>query len=93
MRIREAAKELKIGISTLRRLESEGVLKAPVRDLNGHRRYSQKDVEEMRRVLYAREVAPPGATASPSSDKISALVERFRRGKEAAAARRADGAG
>jgi hypothetical protein len=90
MRIKEVTKLLGIGLSTLRHFERIGLIKPPARDRNDHRRYTERDVEEIRRVLYARKermaAAPPGvppASASPRSDRVTDLLDRFQRGKEA----------
>ncbi len=54
MRIKEAAKELGISISLLRRLEREGRLPPAMRDLGGQRRYAPEDIAKLRGLLFRR---------------------------------------
>lgn len=86
MRIREVAKILGVSPVTIRRLESTGEIKSPQRDRNDHRRYTDSDVAAIRKVLYGRpaDPAPPGAKASPRSDRVSKLVTRLKEGRERA---------
>jgi len=90
MRISDVAKLLSVSKATIRRIETLGLIKAPIRDRNDQRRYTEADVEALRKVIYDRvaEVAPPGAKASPRSDRVDRLVDRLRAGKEAAHAKR-----
>lgn len=85
MRIGDVAKLLSVSKATIRRIEAEGKIKPPKRDRNDQRRYSEDDVEALRKVIYNQEAepAPPGATASPSSDRVSRLVDRLKAGREA----------
>ncbi len=52
MRIFDVARELGISAAWLRRLERQGKIPAAPRDLNGDRRYTQRDVEQLRRLLF-----------------------------------------
>jgi excisionase family DNA binding protein len=51
MRIKEAAKRLGVHPTTLVRLERRGLLH-PARDWAGHRRFTQADIETLRRLLH-----------------------------------------
>jgi len=86
MRIGDVARMLAVSTATIRRIEALGLVKAPLRDRNDQRRYTDKDVEAIRRVLYNREAeaAPPGATASPRSDRVGQLVTRLKEGRDRA---------
>ena len=52
MRIGEAARRLEIHADTLRRLERRGMFTAS-RDWRGHRRFSERDVQEIQRLLFS----------------------------------------
>jgi len=54
MRVSEAARELGISRDWLRRLEKEGQIPAPPRDLAGHRRYTPEHLDRIRKVLFPR---------------------------------------
>ena len=54
MRIKEAAQRLGVCIDWIRKLERDGRIPPVQRDLNGHRRYSEEDLDEVRRILYAQ---------------------------------------
>ncbi len=54
MRIKEAAQRLGVCTDWIRKLERDGRIPPARRDLNGHRRYSEEDLDEVRRVLYAQ---------------------------------------
>lgn len=86
MRVRDVAKLLGVAPVTIRRLEATGEIKTPQRDRNDHRRYTDADVDAIRRVLYGQPApkAPPGANASPRSDRVSRLVNRLKEGREQA---------
>jgi DNA-binding transcriptional MerR regulator len=52
MRVGEAAKRFGISVDWLRRLERKGRLPTnPVRDVNGHRRYTIEDLDTIRAVV------------------------------------------
>jgi len=51
MRIGELAKKLGVSPDTIRRLERRGVL-VPDRDWAGHRRFSEADLERLRKELF-----------------------------------------
>ena len=52
MRISDVAKELGFSADHLRELEKAGRIPPVLRDANGHRRFTQDDVERLRRVLF-----------------------------------------
>ena len=54
MRIKDAAQRLGVCADWLRKLERDGRIPPARRDLNGHRRYSDEDLDEVRRVLFAQ---------------------------------------
>ena len=58
MRICEAATELGVSPTWLRRLERAGRIPPAPRDLNGHRRYGPEDLARLRRLIYARAAWP-----------------------------------
>jgi len=60
-RINGAAKELDVSADWLRRLERAGRIPPARRDLNGHRRYSQKDIKQLRDVLFGSGVGEDDA--------------------------------
>jgi Helix-turn-helix domain len=51
MRTADTARELGISPDWLRRLERAGRIPPASRDLNGHRRFSQADIERLRAVV------------------------------------------
>jgi excisionase family DNA binding protein len=52
MRIQEAARRLGISADWLKELERRGVVIPVPRDLHGHRRFSEEDVERLRQRLF-----------------------------------------
>jgi DNA-binding transcriptional MerR regulator len=84
MRIKAVAKLVGVTPQTIRKLESKGILPTPDRDWNDQRRYTDKDVDAIRRALYAPSSPPasPEASASPRSDKVRELVERLQAGRK-----------
>lgn len=87
MRIKAVAKLVGVTPQTIRKLENKGILPTPDRDWNDQRRYTEKDVDAIRRALYAPSsppVASPDASASPRSDKVRELVERLQAGRKRA---------
>lgn len=52
MRVIDAARKSGISADWLRELERTGKIPAPRRDLNGHRRYSEQDLEKIREALF-----------------------------------------
>ena len=50
-RISEAARELGISIEWLRKGEARGFFPPSLRDSNGHRYYTEEDIERMRNAL------------------------------------------
>ena len=61
MRIAQAAKQLGISPTTLKRLERQGLIQVQ-RDWNGDRRYTDSDIATIRAIYYPTALAP---TASP----------------------------
>ena len=57
MRIGEAAQQVGISPTTLKRLEQRGLIR-PRKDRNGQRRYTDRDIEEIQALYY------PGAVAA-----------------------------
>ncbi len=51
MRISEFGKLLGVSRDTIRRLEKRGII-VPKRDWNGHRRFSEADLERLREALF-----------------------------------------
>lgn len=51
MRRAAAAKTIRVSPDMLLRLERRGLIH-PERDLNGHRRYSEEDLDVLRRLVY-----------------------------------------
>ena len=54
MRIKAVADYLGVSVDWLRRQEKTGLVPAPLRDRNGHRRYSGQDIELLRSALFDR---------------------------------------
>jgi DNA-binding transcriptional MerR regulator len=54
MRIQAVARRLGVGPDWLRRLERTGRMPPVQRDLNGHRRFSERDVRRLRDILFGR---------------------------------------
>jgi predicted site-specific integrase-resolvase len=63
-RISEAARELGISIEWLRKGEARGFFPPALRDRNGHRYYTEEDIERMRNRPKSRRSSGP-ARASP----------------------------
>jgi predicted site-specific integrase-resolvase len=51
MRLCDAARKLGISATSLRRLDRRGVIKLE-RDLNGHRRVTDGEIDMLRRIIY-----------------------------------------
>jgi len=64
MRIKEAAKQLGISPTTLKRLERAGLIQVQ-RDWNGDRRYTVSDIAAIRAIYYPTASAP--TTAAPDT--------------------------
>ena len=54
MRIAHLCRRLEISIDWLKQLERTGIVPPARRDLNGHRRYDEKDLERLRELLLER---------------------------------------
>jgi DNA-binding transcriptional MerR regulator len=54
MRVAELCKRLEISADWLKRLERTGTIPPARRDLNGHRRYGEDDLERLRELLLRR---------------------------------------
>ena len=52
--ISEAARELGVSESWLRRAEVQGRIPLATRDLNGWRRYSEQDIERLRSIFFPK---------------------------------------
>jgi len=52
VRISEVAKKLSVSAAWLRELEKAGRIPPATRDRNGHRRFTEDDIERLRGVLY-----------------------------------------
>jgi DNA-binding transcriptional MerR regulator len=55
MRIAQVARVIGISPDWLRRLEREGRIPQPRRDRNGHRRFTEKEVNRLREILFEEE--------------------------------------
>jgi DNA-binding transcriptional MerR regulator len=64
MRITQAAQQLGLSISTLKRLEQRGLIH-PRKDCNGQRRYTDRDIEQIRALYYPP--APAAAATAPDA--------------------------
>ena len=51
LRVNGVAQRLGVHVATIKRLEQKNQFK-PTRDIANHRRYSERDVEELRRLLF-----------------------------------------
>jgi DNA-binding transcriptional MerR regulator len=64
MRIAAVAQKLCVSSAWLRELEKAGRIPPAARDCNGHRRFTEEDVDRLRRLLYgpddARNWKPDG---------------------------------
>ena len=69
MRIAQAAQQVGISISTLKRLEQRGLIRVR-KDRNGQRRYTDDDIAAIRSIYYpqgpAATAAAPDATDRPA---------------------------
>jgi len=52
MRVIDVARRLGVSTDWLRRLEREKRIPLARRDINGHRRYTEKDVARLRKILF-----------------------------------------
>jgi MerR HTH family regulatory protein len=66
MRVSEVARALLISPTFLRRLERSGRIPPARRDLNGHRRYTDEDLDRLRRLILG-----------PSGDDVRQWVWRY----------------
>ena len=66
MRVKEVAKELGISGDWLRDLEKAGRIPSVPRDHNGHRRYRDEDLAQLRRILFGNESGRQGETCAAS---------------------------
>jgi DNA-binding transcriptional MerR regulator len=64
MRIARAAQLLRLSISTLKRLEKRGLIRVR-KDHNGQRRYTDRDIEQIRALYYPP--APAATAAAPDA--------------------------
>ena len=64
MRIAQAAHQVGLSISTLKRLEQRGLI-CVQKDRNGQRRYTIDDIQKIRAIYYPGVPAP--ATAAPDA--------------------------
>jgi len=54
MRIKDVARELGISADWVRQLEREGRIPPAVRDVNGHRRYTDEDLSQLKEAIFAK---------------------------------------
>jgi DNA-binding transcriptional MerR regulator len=64
MRIAQAAHQVGLSISTLKRLEQRGLIRVQ-KDRNGQRRYTEDDIVTIRALYYPS--APAATTAAPDA--------------------------
>jgi DNA-binding transcriptional MerR regulator len=64
MRIAQAAQQVGLSISTMKRLEQRGLIH-PRKDRNGQRRYTDQDIATLRALYYPP--APAAAAAAPDA--------------------------
>jgi len=57
VRISDVARQLGFSTDHIRELEKAGRIPPVLRDTNGHRRYTQDDMERLRRVLFSQRKA------------------------------------
>ena len=69
MRITQAAQQVGLSISTLKRLEKRGLIH-PRKDRNGQRRYTIDDIQRIRELYYPGAVAA-GAVAPDAADRTA----------------------
>jgi DNA-binding transcriptional MerR regulator len=67
MRITQAAQQVGVSISTLKRLEKRGLIH-PRKDRNGQRRYTDRDIEEIQ-ALYYPAAPEPARCAQDAADR------------------------
>ena len=65
MRIAQAAQQVGISISTLKRLEKRGLIRVR-KDRNGQRRYTDRDIEQIQALYYP--AAPEPARRAQDAD-------------------------
>jgi DNA-binding transcriptional MerR regulator len=51
MRVIDVARKLNISTTWIRKLEKDGVVSTVPRDINGHRRYSDEDLQRIKAIL------------------------------------------
>jgi DNA-binding transcriptional MerR regulator len=66
MRIAQAAHQVGLSISTLKRLEKRGLIRVQ-KDCNGQRRYTESDIATLRALYYPP--APAAAAAPDAADR------------------------
>jgi DNA-binding transcriptional MerR regulator len=69
MRITQAAQQVGLSISTLKRLEKRGLIH-PRKDRNGQRRYTIDDIQEIQ-VLYYPAAPEPARRALDADDRTA----------------------
>ncbi|GEM_PF-6650021 len=52
VRVNGVAQRLGVHVATIKRLEAKGFFK-PTRDFANHRRYSERDIERLRQILFS----------------------------------------
>jgi excisionase family DNA binding protein len=72
LRIAQVAKQLGVSADLLRRLERARVLPLARRDRSGHRRFTETEVEQLRKILYPSPDDRPKAAAAST---VSATTE------------------
>lgn len=53
MRIREVGQRLGVSVEWLRRLEKRGSIPRATRDLSGHRRFTEDDLDRLRKAIFS----------------------------------------
>jgi len=74
-RISEAARELGISVEWLRKGEARGFFPPALRDRNGHRYYTEEDIERMRNRPTSRRTEEPARQSPDVSGGESARSE------------------
>ena len=54
MRIASMARELEVSADWIRRLERSGRIPRATRDVNGHRRYTDEDLTQLKKAIFAK---------------------------------------
>ena len=54
MRIASTARELGVSVDWLRELERKGRIPRATRDVNGHRRYTDEDLSQLKEAIFAK---------------------------------------